>query len=123
MRGCCVSTFVKMAEDSTDSGDNTTTQSNMFVNFIMELLTSPLNMVLLAICGYLLYKIYVSRRQEGPSEPREPEIPKMKKRDFTLEQLREYDGRGKEGRILMGVNGKVFDVTRGKRFYGPGNFD
>ena len=43
----------------------------------------------------------------------------MKKHDCTLEQLREYDGRGPDGRILIAVNFKVFDVTRGKRFYGP----
>ncbi|KAH3842862.1 hypothetical protein DPMN_116366 [Dreissena polymorpha] len=44
----------------------------------------------------------------------------MKQQDMTLEQLREYDGKGPEGRILLAANGKIFDVTRGKRFYGPG---
>jgi membrane-associated progesterone receptor component len=44
----------------------------------------------------------------------------MKRRDFTLEELRPYDGNGPEGRVLVGVLGKVYDVTRGKRFYGPG---
>jgi hypothetical protein len=26
-----------------------------------------------------------------------------------------------DGRVLIGVLGKVYDVTKGKRFYGPGN--
>lgn len=46
-------------------------------------------------------------------------LPKMRRRDFTLEQLREYDGL-KNPRILMAVNMKVFDVTSGKKFYGKG---
>lgn len=46
-------------------------------------------------------------------------LPKMRRRDFTLEQLREYDGL-QSPRILMAVNMKVFDVTSGKKFYGKG---
>ena len=39
---------------------------------------------------------------------------------MTLEQLKKYDGTDEEGRVCVAVNGKVFDVTRGKKFYGPG---
>ena len=41
---------------------------------------------------------------------------------MSLTQLRSYDGESSasEGRICVAVNGKIFDVTRGKRFYGPG---
>lgn len=46
-------------------------------------------------------------------------LPKMRRRDFTLEQLREYDG-VRSPRILMAVNMKVFDVTTGRKFYGKG---
>ena len=52
--------------------------------------------------------------------PPPPRLPKLKKQDMTLEQLRQYDGKGEDGRVCIGINGKVFDVTRGKRFYGPG---
>lgn len=46
----------------------------------------------------------------------------MKRRDFTVAELREYDG-VKNERILLSVNGKVFDVTnRGKSFYGPSKY-
>ena len=46
-------------------------------------------------------------------------LPKMRRRDFTLEQLLEYDGL-QNPRILMAVNMKIFDVTSGKKFYGKG---
>ncbi|XP_070554025.1 membrane-associated progesterone receptor component 1-like [Ptychodera flava] len=88
--------------------------------FLVELVSSPLNLILLAMCIYLLYKIL---RREKPDEtpPRPPPLPKMKKRDFTLEELKEYTGDEKnDGRVLVAVNGRVFDVTRGKKFYGPG---
>ena len=103
--------------DSNSPGD---ASKGFFLNFMSELVSSPLNLALLGLCGFLLYKIISGKRQEQPSKPPEPELPPLKKRDFTLEQLREYDGKGKDGRLLIAVNGKVFDVTRGKRFYGPG---
>ena len=37
-------------------------------------------------------------------------------------QLLKYDGSDADGRICVAVNGKIFDVTRGKRFYGPGSY-
>ncbi|GLV37110.1 membrane steroid binding protein [Carabus blaptoides fortunei] len=49
----------------------------------------------------------------------EPELPKLR-RDFTVEELKKYDGRTHDGRVLVAVNGNVYDVTKGKRFYGPG---
>ena len=88
-------------------------------SFVFEMLSSPLNIALLGICGYLLYKIFGTRRQEPPKQV-EPSLPKMKKKDMTLEELRPYDGKTGDGRILIAVNGKIFDMTRGKRFYGPG---
>ena len=41
---------------------------------------------------------------------------------MTLQQLKVYDGLTEEceGKICVAVNGKIFDVTKGKRFYGPG---
>ncbi|KAL0079445.1 cytochrome b5-like heme/steroid binding domain-containing protein [Phycomyces blakesleeanus] len=41
-------------------------------------------------------------------------------RNYTPKDLLPFDGNGKDGRILMGVNGSVYDVTRGRNFYGPG---
>ncbi|XP_040179767.1 membrane-associated progesterone receptor component 1 [Rana temporaria] len=84
---------------------------------LVEIFTSPLNICLLLLCLYLLYKI-LRGDKPSQSEEREEQLPKMKKRDFTLAQLKEFDGL-QNPRILMAINGKVFDVTRGKKFYGP----
>lgn len=83
-----------------------------------ELFTSPLNLTLLSLCLFLLYKILRGDKQPEFVET-DPPLPKLKKRDFTLAELKPYDGL-QDPRILMAVNGKVFDVTRGKKFYGPG---
>jgi Cytochrome b5-like Heme/Steroid binding domain. len=85
-------------------------ESGMFVYLI--------NIFLVVIIVYLIYKIL--RGQQTPNiTPSEPELPKMKKQDFTVEELRAYDGTGPDKRILIAVNSKVFDVTKGHRFYGP----
>lgn len=85
-------------------------ESSIFVYFI--------NIFLVAVIVFLIYKILWG--QQTPNlPPPEPELPKMKKRDFTVEELRAFDGNGPDGRILIAVNSKVFDVTKGKRFYGP----
>ncbi|XP_058052695.1 membrane-associated progesterone receptor component 1 [Ahaetulla prasina] len=87
---------------------------------LMEIVSSPLNLSLLGLCLFLLYQIVRGDRPraqpEGEEEP--PPLPKLKRRDFTLAQLRPYDGLA-EPRILMAINGKVFDVSRGRKFYGP----
>ncbi|KAK2172090.1 hypothetical protein NP493_994g02028 [Ridgeia piscesae] len=41
-------------------------------------------------------------------------------RQYTLEELKQNDGTGPDGTILVGLNGKVYDVTAGKNFYGSG---
>uniref|UniRef100_A0AAQ5XUS0 Membrane-associated progesterone receptor component 1 n=1 Tax=Amphiprion ocellaris TaxID=80972 RepID=A0AAQ5XUS0_AMPOC len=82
-----------------------------------EIFTSPLNLTLLSLCLFLLYKIFRGDKPPELDEAEKP-LPKLKKRDFTLAELKPYDGL-QDPRILMAVNGKVFDVTRGKKFYGP----
>ncbi|XP_041454832.1 membrane-associated progesterone receptor component 1-like [Lytechinus pictus] len=83
-----------------------------------ELFLNPINLGLLSVCGYLLYKI-VRGNRTPPEPPQPPSLPKMKRRDFKVSELTEYDGIKNEGRILVAVNGKVFDVSRGRKFYGP----
>jgi len=86
-----------------------------------EISSSYVNLGLTAAIFYLLYKILFQKEQEEVPPP-EPAKPPVKKQDMTLQQLRVYDGESEEcgGSICVAVNGKVFDVTRGKRFYGPG---
>ena len=110
-----VITSSNMAEAETSETTSTTS------GILQEIFTSPLNLTLLSLCLYLVYKILRGDKQPDYGEVEKP-LPKMKKRDFTLEDLKPYDGVQDE-RILMAVNGKVFDVTRGKKFYGPGKED
>jgi len=88
--------------------------------FISELTSNPINIVLLLAIFFLLYKIFKSNSDPTPSIPADPPLPRMKKRDLTLTELKKYDGEGDDGRVLVGVLGKIYDVTKGKRFYGPG---
>lgn len=57
---------------------------------------------------------------DDEEEESEPEPP----RNFTIEQLRAFDGstsdRGEVQPVYLSLNGTVFDVSRGKDFYGPG---
>lgn len=88
-----------------------------------EIFTSPLNLLLLGLCVFLLYKIVrgdqpAASNDSDDDEP--PPLPRLKRRDFTPAELRRFDG-VQDPRILMAINGKVFDVTKGRKFYGPGN--
>ncbi|NWH78906.1 PGRC1 protein, partial [Piaya cayana] len=86
---------------------------------LLEIVSSPLNLSLLGLCLFLLYRIVRGERGAVPGGDAEPPPPpRMKRRDFTLSELRRFDG-VRDPRILMAVNGKVFDVTRGSKFYGP----
>lgn len=86
-----------------------------------ELTGNPINIVLLLAIIFLIYKIFKKDSDSSSnSVPVDPPLPPMKKRDFTLEQLKDFDGKQPDGRVLMGVLGKVYDVTKGKKFYGPG---
>uniref|UniRef100_A0A1A7W890 Progesterone receptor membrane component 2 n=1 Tax=Iconisemion striatum TaxID=60296 RepID=A0A1A7W890_9TELE len=73
--------------------------------------------LVVAVC-FAVYRRWGRRLGSGAAHGDEASaLPKMRRRDFTLEQLREYDGL-QNPRILMAVNMKVFDVTSGKKFYG-----
>ncbi|XP_059060018.1 membrane-associated progesterone receptor component 1-like [Achroia grisella] len=83
-------------------------------------LTSPINLVLLAFIVYLIYKILQSKFESDIDvPPPPPPLPKIRK-DLTVAELKQYDGTAPDGRVLLAVNTIIFDVTKGKRFYGPG---
>ncbi|KAJ8919574.1 hypothetical protein NQ315_002196 [Exocentrus adspersus] len=94
-------------------------ESGLLTNIFLEIVQSPINIALVLLISFLLYKIF-RRQNETPVRQAAPELPKLKKRDFTVEELRKYDGTQGDGRVLVAVNGNVYDVTKGKRFYGPG---
>ncbi|KPJ10521.1 Membrane-associated progesterone receptor component 2 [Papilio machaon] len=92
-------------------------ESSTASNIFFELIYSPVNILLTVIIVVLVYKIYKSKSTKVAAEL--PELPKLRK-DMTVAELRQYDGSQPDGRVLVAVNGWIFDVTRGRRFYGPG---
>ncbi|NXB94472.1 membrane-associated progesterone receptor component 2 [Vidua macroura] len=85
-----------------------------------EMLLSVGLLALALLAAYRLYLRWGTRNGPGGAarQGEAAALPRMKRRDFSLEQLREFDG-ARNPRILLAVNGKVFDVTRGSKFYGP----
>lgn len=87
-----------------------------------EMFFNPINLFLVGVISFLAYKIFRNTTQSTTAKtaPVEPTLPRLR-RDFTVQELKQYDGNQPDGRILVAVNGNVYDVTKGKRFYGPGN--
>ena len=86
---------------------------------LLTYFTAPVQILCLIAVAYAIKKIFFKPKEEEPEPEPQEKLEKMKKRDFTLEELKDYDGKTGQ-RILIGVNSKVFDVTRGRHFYGPG---
>lgn len=110
-----------MAEDKIipEQPGETVPEVGFLTSVINEIIYSPLNLVLVTIITILVYKIVRSRQQPAAAPPPEPELPRLRK-DFTVAELKAFDGTQPDGRVLVAVNGTVYDVTKGKRFYGPG---
>lgn len=107
-----------MAESATEE------PQSFLLNIVYEIIQSPINLILVSVISFLVYKI-VKGRSNVVNTTYEPpkELPRLR-RDFCVEELKPYDGnvteQNPDGRILVGVNFNVYDVTKGKRFYGPG---
>lgn len=107
-----------MSEEPKSDSTSEEPTGTLMQQIVNEIIYSPLNLILIAIITFLIYQIFKTRNPK-PSPPPEPELPKLR-RDFTVQELKAYDGNQPDGRVLVAVNGAVYDVTRGKRFYGPG---
>lgn len=107
-----------MAESTTEE------QQSFILNIVYEIIQSPINLILVSVISFLVYKIVKGRSSVVNTTYVPPvELPKLR-RDFLVEELKPYDGNvselNPEGRVLVAVNFNVYDVTKGKRFYGPG---
>lgn len=105
---------------------------------VQALTHNPLNLALSGILLYLLLPLFIptsiSRLTPTVKEAsritsseaynylpaQHPQSAQWKK--YTPKSLAIFDGSSKEGgaTILLSINRKVFDVTTGGRFYGPG---
>ena len=76
---------------------------------------TPLNLIVLAVALYTIYTML--KPSPPPALPREP--PATVFRTFTPRTLLPYNGTN-DMPVYLAVRGKVFDVTAGRNFYGPG---
>lgn len=99
---------------------NQETSTNIVSSLVSSVTSSPLNVFLTAICIGLVYLIFksASDKRDTTSEVKK-ELKPLPKGDMTLEDLKQYNGKNEEGRILLAVNREIYDVTKGARFYGP----
>ncbi|KUJ07587.1 cytochrome b5 [Mollisia scopiformis] len=89
-------------------------QSNPAVPASHTLLT-PINGILLTLLLYLTYTHFRPR----PKLALSPTPPPIVFRTFTPPTLRPYNGENNMP-VYLSVRGKVFDVSPGRNFYGPG---
>lgn len=98
-----------MVESTSTEGDNVN-ETSFIGSIIAEIIYSPLNLLLVSLIAFLIYKIIKSRSDNGiQNVPSEPELPKLRK-DFTIQELKKFDGNQPDGRVLVAVNGHVYDV-------------
>ena len=111
------------------------------MSVIMDALSNPVNLALACVLGVLVFQYVVpadansmtlrpsvahARLRMDPSItysalPAEYPNSSIWNR-YTPRTLAVHDGTGKgdDDRILLAINGKVFDVSSGRNFYGPG---
>jgi len=56
----------------------------------------------------------------GKKSTSPPPLPDAEVRDYTVAELSTYDGSDPSRPLLIGIKGHVYDVGRGREFYGPG---
>lgn len=74
----------------------------------------------LAVCSLFLPNIF--RQEDLSSSDHQKEETcgaEVKKRDFTIAQLREFDGAVEEKPIYVSLKGDVYDVSSARHLYGP----
>ncbi|KAK6058229.1 cytochrome b5-like Heme/Steroid binding domain protein [Cooperia oncophora] len=89
------------------------------MDFASVLEMTALDWVLLALLIVLFWRWLRRRGEPEVTQPKLPEVKPLPKQDMTLSELRKYDGVQDE-HILFALNGTIYDVSRGRNFYGPG---
>lgn len=80
------------------------------------------NSILIVLIGYLLWKMFGKRigQKKDEEEVDRYVIPEpLPKHDMTLDELRQYDGKGPDKRVCIAILGRVYDCSKSYHFYGP----
>lgn len=100
-----------------------------YYNLYHTIKDSPINLTLLLVSAFVCYKVVTITRRRRKAirlqggrvalENTENDLvlPTLS-RNFTVKELRKYNGTRKDGRILLAVNFNVYDVSGSKHFYG-----
>ncbi|XP_012547121.1 membrane-associated progesterone receptor component 2-like [Bombyx mandarina] len=105
--------------DSPPEVENVQAKHSGFFETLKTLFCQPFIYFVFVSTFVILYKFYYKYKTHCSKVAPLKKLPKLRK-DMTAVELRQYDGTQEGGRVLMAVNGWIFDVTRGNRFYGPG---
>ncbi|PIO71819.1 cytochrome b5-like Heme/Steroid binding domain protein [Teladorsagia circumcincta] len=89
------------------------------MDFASVLEMTALDWVLLALLVVLFWRWLRRRGEPEVTQPKPPTVKPLPKQDMSLKELRKYDGVQDE-HILFALNGTIYDVSRGRNFYGPG---
>ncbi|KZZ86944.1 Cytochrome b5 [Ascosphaera apis ARSEF 7405] len=76
---------------------------------------SPINVVLLALLAFVIYMQICPRPALAIPKSDPPKVYRV----FTPTTLQPYNGQN-GAPVYLAVKGKVYDVTSGRNFYGPG---
>ena len=82
-----------------------------------SLVTWGVTISTVVVTSIFMYSI-LSNSTPAPPPSKEEDEPPIELRDFTIDQLREFDGTD-DKKIYIAMKGDVFDVTKAKHMYGP----
>ena len=89
-----------------------------YYEIIKTQITTPVNGALLCtLVAVVAYRLFLAPSRVDVTLPKAP--PAIVFRTFTPRILLKYDGT-KEQPVYLAVKGKVYDVSPGRNFYGPG---
>ncbi|KAG9233518.1 putative damage response protein 1 [Amylocarpus encephaloides] len=81
----------------------------------VQTIATPINLILASLFIYILYRSF----RPAPATKLAPPPAPIVFRTFTPPTLLPYNGTNNQP-VYLAVRGKVFDVTSGRNFYGPG---
>uniref|UniRef100_A0AC34REL5 Cytochrome b5 heme-binding domain-containing protein n=1 Tax=Panagrolaimus sp. JU765 TaxID=591449 RepID=A0AC34REL5_9BILA len=90
------------------------------VDFASVLEISATDFVLLVVFVYVIYRLFFKKSPEPIPSSTVKMVAPMKKQDMTIQQLKKYNGID-DDHICFAILGDIYDVTRGRDFYGPGS--
>ncbi|EDV58683.1 uncharacterized protein Dere_GG10201 [Drosophila erecta] len=109
-----------MADNSKDMEHASSWYSSLY-NSIKQ---TPINVTVLIISTIVFYKVvsFSRRRSQHLSEhdgqgKQDVDLLPLRQ-DFTVPELREYNGTRADGRILVAINFNIYDVSRSTHYYG-----